>query len=253
MEARQRAGLDTKCYSSKKGVPSTPSTWELPETLPDGVVPSLAATLFSPPAVDASTAPPKPSVAPSRKPSKPPSPGVAPPPARITNSDAPEKPSAPVLLPDAKAPEAPVLSAGAKAPQKPSALVPDAVAPEKPSAPVPEPHAKATETPVPNTHAKAPARAGKGTGNANPVLAVPVTMVKAGEDAEYASAPEPPAEPADLSDGAIRKRVYRLVAPREDGSYRLPDSVIQEYKDPLTRHKVVREFEKCGWQPAPHL
>ncbi|CAE7681954.1 unnamed protein product [Symbiodinium microadriaticum] len=249
VEARQRAGLDTKCYSSQKAVPSTPSTWELPETLPDGVVPSLAATLFSPPAVDASTAPPKPSVAPSRKPSKPPSPGVAPPPARITNSDAPEKPSAPVLLPDAKAPEAPVLSAGAKAPQKPSALVPDAVAPEKPSAPVPEPHAKATETPVPNTHAKAPARAGKGTGNANPVLAVPVTMVKAGEDAEYASAPEPSAEPADLSDGAIRKRVYRLVAPREDGSYRLPDSVIQEYKDPLTRHKVVREFEKCGWQP----
>ena len=201
VEARERAGLDTTCYSQNKVVPSTPMTWELPETLPDETGGNLAKTLFTSPAAQA---PPKPSVGPSR---------------RLKLPKPSSSPSVATLAPSAPAP---VPNTDAKAPAKPP-------------------------PPVPDTSAQAPQKPGKGTGN-------PVTTTAAEETEEdYANAPEPPAEPSDLSDGAIRKRIYRMVAPREDGSYLLPESVIREYKDPNTRHQIVREFEKCGWSPAPHL
>ena len=230
MEARERAGLDTTCYSQNKVVPSTPMTWELPETLPDETGGNLAKTLFTSPAAQA---PPKPSVGPSR---------------RLKLPKPSSSPSVATLAPSAPAP---VPNTDAKAPAKPPPPVPDTSAnPAKRPLPDPDTSAKAPAKrppPVPDTSAQAPQKPGKGTGN-------PVTTTAAEETEEdYANAPEPPAEPSDLSDGAIRKRIYRMVAPREDGSYLLPESVIREYKDPNTRHQIVREFEKCGWSPAPHL
>ena len=230
VEARERAGLDTTCYSQNKVVPSTPMTWELPETLPDETGGNLAKTLFTSPAAQA---PPKPSVGPSR---------------RLKLPKPSSSPSVATLAPSAPAP---VPNTDAKAPAKPPLPVPDTSAnPAKRPLPDPDTSAKAPAKrppPVPDTSAQAPQKPGKGTGN-------PVTTTAAEETEEdYANAPEPPAEPSDLSDGAIRKRIYRMVAPREDGSYLLPESVIREYKDPNTRHQIVREFEKCGWSPAPHL
>lgn len=57
------------------------------------------------------------------------------------------------------------------------------------------------------------------------------------------------APPEQLSKGAIYKRLARLATPKANGQLKLPAEVIDEYKDPATRDKVLLLFEKSGYQP----
>ena len=60
----------------------------------------------------------------------------------------------------------------------------------------------------------------------------------------------PPEEPADLSPGAIYKRCWRMFKARADGSFLVPEEVVNEWRNLGTRANVEREFDKCGWDPA---
>ena len=59
--------------------------------------------------------------------------------------------------------------------------------------------------------------------------------------------PEPPVLGEEPSAGAIYKRIYRLMRPRADGSFVLPESIRNEWKDKTTRPNVDRIFERCGY------
>lgn len=48
---------------------------------------------------------------------------------------------------------------------------------------------------------------------------------------------------------AMKKRLYRLMVPRADGTHKIPQAVIDEYKDSFSRWKVFRMFEKTGYNP----
>ncbi|CAE7244267.1 unnamed protein product, partial [Symbiodinium sp. CCMP2456] len=67
---------------------------------------------------------------------------------------------------------------------------------------------------------------------------------------DFGDIPEPPIEEPDLTEGAIYKRMWRMFRPRADGSYLLPDSVVQEYQNKTTRPNIVRAFERCGYDSA---
>lgn len=54
--------------------------------------------------------------------------------------------------------------------------------------------------------------------------------------------------PAKLSKGAIQKRLWRIVQPKANGSFKVPQDVIDEYKDERTRKNVESLFEKSGYQ-----
>lgn len=55
--------------------------------------------------------------------------------------------------------------------------------------------------------------------------------------------------PPELSRSAIDKRLRRVMQPRADGTDKVPEEIIQQWKDPLTRDKVMALFEKCGYKP----
>ena len=70
---------------------------------------------------------------------------------------------------------------------------------------------------------------------------------------DFGDVPEPPAEEQNITEGAIYKRMWRMFRPRADGSYLLPDSVLQEYQNKTTRPTVVRAFERCGYNAVASL
>lgn len=69
---------------------------------------------------------------------------------------------------------------------------------------------------------------------------------------EDTAAPEQ-APPAELTKSAIDKRLRRIMQPRADGTQKIPDEIIAQWKDPLTRDKVLALFEKCGYHPDQGL
>ncbi|CAE7946749.1 unnamed protein product [Symbiodinium sp. KB8] len=78
----------------------------------------------------------------------------------------------------------------------------------------------------------------------------PMLAVEMEFDDEGSSAPEPPKELPDISEGAVYKRMWRLFRPRADGSYLVPECVVHEYQNKETRPGVVRAFERCGYDVA---
>ena len=58
------------------------------------------------------------------------------------------------------------------------------------------------------------------------------------------------APPAKLSKGAIQKRLYRIMQPRSDGSFKVPQELLDQYRDPEKRDGVINLFEKTGYEPA---
>eukprot|EP00439_Symbiodinium_sp_Y106_P029421 s208_g3.t1 len=56
--------------------------------------------------------------------------------------------------------------------------------------------------------------------------------------------PQPPQLPEKPSEGAIFKRIYRVMQPRADGSYVIPESVRSDWHNLETRPSVVHLFEK---------
>lgn len=57
----------------------------------------------------------------------------------------------------------------------------------------------------------------------------------------------------ELSKSAIDKRMRRVMAPRADGSYLVPQEIRDQYRDPLERDSVRAMFEKCGYEPVGFL
>lgn len=54
--------------------------------------------------------------------------------------------------------------------------------------------------------------------------------------------------PHQLSPGAIDKRLRRVMAQRVDGSYKVPNSILDRYRDRQTRDEIVNMFEKVGYK-----
>ncbi|CAE7218345.1 osm1, partial [Symbiodinium necroappetens] len=59
--------------------------------------------------------------------------------------------------------------------------------------------------------------------------------------------PQPPKLPDEPTEGAVYKRIYRVMKPRADGSFLIPESVRKDCVNKETRHNVVHLFEKCAW------
>ena len=58
---------------------------------------------------------------------------------------------------------------------------------------------------------------------------------------------EPPEPPAQLSQGAIYKRLRRIMKAKCDGSWKVPKEVVEEYNDPKRREKLESIFEKLAY------
>lgn len=71
------------------------------------------------------------------------------------------------------------------------------------------------------------------------------------DHAEFRPASKLP--PMELSKSAIDKRMRRVMAPRADGSYLVPQEIRDQYRDPLERDSVRAMFEKCGYEPVGFL
>lgn len=58
------------------------------------------------------------------------------------------------------------------------------------------------------------------------------------------NAPKPPPQ---LSPSAIDKRLRRVMTPRACGTLKVPQEVVDQWRDPGTRPKVFAMFEKVGY------
>lgn len=63
--------------------------------------------------------------------------------------------------------------------------------------------------------------------------------------------PTPPQPPAALSDGAINARLRRLMKPRGDGSYLVPEEVVRDWQNNETRDKIKALFERTAYDKDP--
>ena len=58
---------------------------------------------------------------------------------------------------------------------------------------------------------------------------------------------QPP--PQQLTPAAIDKRLRRVMTPKSSGALKVPQEVIDQWKDPASRHQVTSMFEKDGYDP----
>ena len=74
---------------------------------------------------------------------------------------------------------------------------------------------------------------------------------------EPASDPEPEEDqvqpPPQLSKGAADARLRRVMKPRADGSFIVPEVARDMYKDTSRRGSLMSLFEKCAFEPVPCL
>ena len=71
------------------------------------------------------------------------------------------------------------------------------------------------------------------------------------QEDEYDPGEDTVLPPPQVSKATLMKRLARLCAPREDGTYKIPMDVIETYKNLGSRDEVYRSFEKCGCDPVP--
>ena len=57
--------------------------------------------------------------------------------------------------------------------------------------------------------------------------------------------------PPQLSKGAVDKRLRRVMTPRVDGSYQVPEAVVLKWKNSDTKKDVELLFEKAAYDPEP--
>ena len=69
------------------------------------------------------------------------------------------------------------------------------------------------------------------------------------EEEEYEDEQAKP-PPKQLSKAAIQKRLYRIMQPKSDGTFKVPQEVLDNYRDPEKRDDVINLFEKSGYEPA---
>ena len=60
-----------------------------------------------------------------------------------------------------------------------------------------------------------------------------------------------PTPPAHLSPGAVDRRLRRVFAPKTNGTFKVPEAAVEEYKCPEKRSRICAMFEKCGYQADP--
>lgn len=58
---------------------------------------------------------------------------------------------------------------------------------------------------------------------------------------------------AELSEGAIYKRMRRVFTPRADGTYLVDEEFVRKWKDLDTRDELNILFEKCDYNPDTRL
>ena len=51
---------------------------------------------------------------------------------------------------------------------------------------------------------------------------------------------------ANISKQALRKRVERLMKPRHDGSYAVPEELVSEWKTAANQELILKEFQASG-------
>lgn len=57
--------------------------------------------------------------------------------------------------------------------------------------------------------------------------------------------------PTQLSQSAVNQRLRRIMRPRADGSFLVPECVREKWKDLETRDEVMALFEKAAYDPVP--
>lgn len=82
----------------------------------------------------------------------------------------------------------------------------------------------------------------------------PVPPTERASDAEEEGVSEdedmlPP--PPQLTKGAIDARMRRVMAPRADGTFVIPEVAREMYKDKSKRGSLMALFEKCAYEPVP--
>ena len=67
---------------------------------------------------------------------------------------------------------------------------------------------------------------------------------------EVPEVPTPMEEPPPKqNEKAMKKRLYRIMKPRANGTKKVPQGIIDEYNDSFSRWKVFQLFEKTGYNP----
>ena len=66
-----------------------------------------------------------------------------------------------------------------------------------------------------------------------------------GEETPYPT--QPPKE--QLSPGAVDRRLRRIMTPRASGELKVPQDMVDQWKNKGSRHKVQSLFEKAGYNP----
>ena len=57
--------------------------------------------------------------------------------------------------------------------------------------------------------------------------------------------------PTQLSQSAVNHRLRRIMKPRADGSFLVPECVREKWKNLETRGEVMAMFEKAAYEPVP--
>ena len=116
-------------------------------------------------------------------------------------------------------------------------------------------------------------KAGNGKGSGNPSVAAaspaPTALTDAvpepgsqataqkemdAEDEEIRSREELdkiPPPPPQLSEGAIDRRLRRIVAPRSNGKHKVPQQVVDQFENKEERRSLQAAFEKVGYNADP--
>ena len=58
---------------------------------------------------------------------------------------------------------------------------------------------------------------------------------------------QPQGPPQRLTPAAVDRRLRRVMAPRTDGTFKVPENAVADWKDLEKRHKIKAIFEKCGY------
>ena len=124
----------------------------------------------------------------------------------------------------------------------------------------PTPEASCTAKPAPEVGYQKPEEAAKSSESSAKQAPAPPTepapqIPESEGDSKYhvPEGVEPPSQPPPrLSERAAKARLYRVVQPRMDGSYLVPEEVIKMYTDKVGggRENVLNLFEKSGYSPA---
>ncbi|CAE7310973.1 Zan [Symbiodinium sp. KB8] len=233
-------------------------------TAPAVPKPSLSEAATASPSKATAAAVPKPSLAEAAtaSPSKATAPAVPKPSLSKAATASPPKATA-AAVPKPSLAEAATASPRATAPAVPKPSLSEATAPEPPkatAAAVPNPRLSEAATASPLEATAAVPKPSLPEAAASPPKATPPAAVPEPNppNAVPEAAKAPPAPPAHsgsrsrtpvLTEGAIDRRLRRLMTPNSHGQYKVSDQVRRMYANMDEKSKVVKMFEGCDFDP----